>query len=49
MNVLNGYRERLCECVKWTQGERCVNVLNEYRERVRSNCINTASGMVQVE
>jgi len=33
VNVLNGYRERVCECVKWTQGD-CVNVLNEYRERL---------------
>jgi len=33
VNVLNEYRERLCEFVKWTRGD-CVNVLNEYRERM---------------
>jgi len=43
VNVLNGYRERLCECVKWTQGERCVNVLNEYMERL-CECVKWIQG-----
>jgi len=33
VNVLNEYSKKLCEFVKWTQGD-CVNVLNEYRESV---------------